>query len=377
MRIALAATAAALLLPAPAAAALAPTPPMGWSSWNHFGCRIDERTVRETADALVSSGMRDAGYRYVNVDDCWMAPTRDPSGGLLANPGSFPSGIPSLAKYLHARALRLGLYTSIGAQTCQGLPGLAGHESGDLARIAAWGADYLKVDFCGASEAVRKNPAAAYARVRDGLAAGGRSVVLGISTWGQGEPWRWRPRVGQTWRVSGDIEPSWRSILHNAGRSASHAAAAGPGGWNDPDSLEVGNRGLSIREQRAHFGLWAMLAAPLIAGNDIRTMSRSTRRILLNRELIAVDQDRLGSQGRRVRRGRREVWLRRLAHGARALLLLNRGRRTAVIGYRLGSGRRYRVRDLWRHRSRSSGPLLHARVPGHGAALFRVVRRSR
>src|SRR4051794_33787951 len=178
MRIGLALVTVALALALPGSAAavndgLARTPPMGWSSWNHFGCGIDERTVRGTADALVRSGMRDAGYRYVNVDDCWMAADRDASGGLRANPGRFPSGIPALAAYLHARGLRLGLYTSVGATTCQGLPGLAGRESGDLARIASWGADYLKVDFCGASHALRRDPAAAYARVRDGLAAGG------------------------------------------------------------------------------------------------------------------------------------------------------------------------------------------------------------
>src|SRR3954447_9678116 len=375
MRIVLAAVAAALVLPAPAAAledGLARTPPMGWSSWNRFGCGIDERTVRETADALVASGMREAGYRYVNVDDCWMAPARDGSGRLQADPLRFPSGILALAAYVHARGLRLGLYTSIGARTCQGLPGLAGHERDDLERIAGWGADYLKVDFCGADDAVRKDPAGAYARVRDGLAAGGRKLVLAICTWGRGRPWTWGPRVGHMWRVSGDIRPTWRSVLHNARRSLGHAA--GPGGWNDPDSLEVGNRGLTAREERAHLGLWAMLAAPLIAGNDVRNMSRTTRRILLNRELIAVDQDRLGAPARRLRRGRHEVWRRRLAGGARGVLLLNRGRRTAVLRYRLGGRRGYRVRDLWRHRWRTSGPVLRAHVRGHAAALFRIPR---
>src|SRR3954451_14457898 len=314
MRISLALVAAALALALPGSAAavsdgLARTPPMGWSSWNHFGCAIDERTVRETADALVRSGMRDAGYRYVNVDDCWMAATRDASGGLRANPGSFPSGIPALAAYLHARGLRLGLYTSIGARTCQGRPALAGHESSDLARIASWGADYLKIDFCAADDSVRRDPAAAYARVRDLVRQNGRKLVLGICTWGEGRPWRWAPRTGHLWRVTGDIRPEWRWVLKIAGRNNLRARHAGPGGWNDPDSLEVGNRGMTVREQRAHFGLWAVMAAPLIAGNDVRRMSRATRRILLNRELIAVDQDRLGAQGHRVHRGRQEVWV--------------------------------------------------------------------
>ena len=377
MRIAVAIVAVALAVPASAAAAsdgLARTPPMGWSSWNHFGCGIDERTVRETADALVRSGMRDAGYRYVNVDDCWMAASRDSAGRLRANPDSFPSGIPALAAYVHARGLRLGLYTSVGARTCQGLPGLAGHERGDLERIASWGVDYLKVDFCGADRVTRAEPAPAYARVRDALVRSGRRLVLGICTWGRGTPWRWGARVGHMWRVAGDIRASWRSVLHSAVRSARHAGAAGPGGWNDPDSLEVGNRGMTAREQRAHVSLWAVLAAPLIAGNDVRAMSRATRRILLNREVVAVDQDRRGSQGRRLRRGRHEVWARRLSHGARAVLLLNRGRDTEVLSYRLGPRRRYRVRDLWRHRWRRSGPVLRARVRGHAAALFRIPR---
>jgi len=349
---------------------LARTPPMGWSSWNRFGCDIGEQTVRETADALVVGGMRDAGYRYVNVDDCWMAPTRDAFGRLRADPWRFPGGIPALADYVHARGLRLGLYTSIGARTCQGRPGLAGHESGDLARIASWGADYLKVDFCGANGAVRGDPAPAYARVRDLIGQSGRKLVLGICTWGQGLPWRWGPRIGHMWRVTGDIRPEWRWVLKIAGRNDLRARHAGPGGWNDPDSLEVGNRGMTVREQRAHFGLWALMAAPLIAGNDVRHMSRVTRRILLNRELIAVDQDRLGSQGHRVRRGLHEVWIKRLAGRARAVLLLNRGRRTAVL--RFGIGRARRVRDLWRHRWRSSARTLRVRVRGHAAAMFRV-----
>jgi alpha-galactosidase len=371
---------AALLLAAPSGGELGRTPPIGWSSWNRFGCDIDERIVRESAAALVASGMRAAGYRYVNVDDCWMAPGRAADGGLRADPERFPSGIPALASYVHARGLRLGLYTSLGTSTCQGRPGLAGNEQRDLARLAGWRIDYLKVDYCGVSEAVKRDPEPSFRRVRRLLDASGRRVVLSISTWGQGEPWRWRAGVGQLWRVSGDIRPDWDWIVKIAGRSNLRRRFAGPGGWNDPDMLEVGNRGLSAREGRAHFGLWAMLAAPLVAGNDVRRMSPATRRTLLGRELIAVDQDRLGIQGRRLRGGRRQVWVRRLAEGGRAVLLLNTARRPALLRVdlrRLGlpAAERYRVRDLFRRRWSSSGPVLRARVGGHDARVFRIPRR--
>ena len=362
--------------PAHARVDLAPTPPMGWSSWNRFGCDVDEGIVRDTADALVASGMRAAGYRYVNVDDCWMAPTRDSLGGLRPDPAKFPSGIPALADYVHARGLRLGLYTSIGARTCQGRPGLQGHLESDVRRLAAWGVDYLKVDFCAPDEATRRNPEPAFRRVRRALDESGRPVVLSITTWGQGAPWRWG--FGELWRVTGDIRAEWDWIVRIPARSHLRRRFAGPGGWNDADMLEVGNPGLSDREGRAHFGLWAILASPLIAGNDVRTMSRITTRTLLNPEVIAVNQDRLGRQGRRLRAGRRQVWVKRVT-GGRAVLLLNRGRRGARMRVRLDriglpSAERYRVRDLWRRRSRDSGPVLRARVLAHQARLFRIRR---
>lgn len=372
-----------LCLPGPAAAledGLARTPPMGWSSWNHFDCRVDEQVVRQTADAMVQSGMRDAGYRYVNVDDCWMAGARDASGRLQADPERFPSGIPALARYVHQRGLRLGLYTDLGTRTCAGRPGLAGHEEQDVRTMTSWGIDYLKVDFCQVPPDVFRQPAPAYARVRDALRRSGRRVVLSICNWGVAAPWRWGAAVGHLWRTTGDIRDSWRSVMRIAGRNGRLARYAGPGGWNDPDMLQVGNGGMSSREDRAHFSLWAMMAAPLIAGNDVRLMSGPTRRTLLNREVIAVDQDRRGAQGRRVQRGRHEVWVKRLRGGGRAVLLLNRGRRRARLRFdlrRLGvrPARSYRVRDLWARRWRRTGRVLRARVPSHGVALFRVGRR--
>jgi alpha-galactosidase len=377
------AVAALLVLPASAAAlddGLARTPPMGWSSWNHFGCGVDEAIVRQTAAALVASGMRDAGYRYVNVDDCWLAPTRDAAGRLRPDPARFPSGIAALASYLHARGLRLGLYGSLGGFTCAGRPGLAGHEGDDVKRLAAWGVDYLKIDFCGVDAAVRRDPAPAYAAIRDLVRVTGRPIVIGISSWGIGQPWRWGPRTGHLWRVAGDIRDEWASIIRIAGRDALRGRYAGPGGWNDPDSLEVGNGGMTATEDRAHFALWAMSSAPLIAGNDVRVMNRATRRTLLNREVIAVDQDRRGDQGRRVRSRRgREVWVKRLSNGARAVLLLNRRSRAATVRadartLALPRARHYCARNLLAHRSRRLARVLRTRLPRHGVAIYRIAR---
>ena len=371
---------AALACPSPALAledGLARTPPMGWGSWNRFDCRIDERTVRETADAMVATGMRDAGYRYVLLDDCWMSPTRTPAGDLQPDAARFPSGIGSLGRYIHARGLRFGLYQDLGARTCNGGPGLAGREREDLQQFADWGVDYVKVDYCFVDEAARADPARAYARVRDAIRATGRPMVFSICNWGRRRPWRWGPRVGHMWRTTYDIENNWRSVLHVADANNKLARFAGPGRWNDPDGLEVGNGGMTAREDRAHMSLWAIMAAPLMAGSDVRTMSSATRRTLLNPEVLAVDQDPAGRQGRRVvRRNGREVWVRRLRGGDRAVLLLNRrSRSTSITATPRAMGlpaRGRRVRDLWARRSLRTPLLLSARVPAHGARLFRV-----
>ena len=376
-----AAVALALALPAPAAAlddGLAPTPPMGWNPWNRFGCEADQRLVREVADAIVATGMRDAGYRQVNLDDCWMARARGPAGELRADPERFAAGIPELAAYLHARGLRLGLYTSLGSETCEGRPALAGHERADLRRMASWGMDYLKVDFCGANAGVRADPEPAYARVSELLRETGRPIVLSMCSWGVGRPWSWGPAIGHLWRVTGDIADDWDSVMRVAARARSRWAAAGPGGWNDPDMLQVGNGGMTAREDRAHFSLWAVMAAPLLAGNDPRRMTAATRRTLLNREVLAVDQDPEGAQGRRVRaRNGLEVWLKPLRGSGGAVLLLNRSPARATLRVdlrRLGfpAATRYRVRNLWRHRTGRRGPILRKSVPAHGAALYRV-----
>lgn len=353
---------------------LARTPPMGWNSWNHFGCDVSARLVRETADAMVSSGLRDAGYEYVVIDDCWQV-ARDPSGRLVADSTRFPDGIKPLADYVHARGLKFGLYTDAGRKTCQGRPGTYGHEAQDARTFAAWGVDYVKEDWCYAEGL---DAPTQYAKFRDALAAAGRPIVLSICEWGSHTPWVWGPRTGNLWRTTGDIEDSWNSMIANLDISGQHAAAAGPGAWNDPDMLEVGNGGMTDDEYRAHFSLWAIMAAPLIAGNDVRALSPATRDVLLNREVIAVDQDSLGVQGTLVSEPSPElqVWMKPLADGSRAVALLNRSALQTTIRatwWRLRLSGPARVRDLWRHADLGTAMnQVSATVPAHGVVLLRV-----
>jgi alpha-galactosidase len=377
----------ALVLAAPAAAlddGLARTPPMGWNGWYAFGCRTDEAKVRAAADALVSSGLRDAGYTYVNVDDCWMAPKRGPDGALRPDPKRFRDGIPALADYVHRRGLRLGIYLSTGRLTCERLPGSAGHLAQDGRTVAAWGVDLVKLDWCFASRS--SNRVGVYTEMRDALQASGRPIVLSICEWGDGRPWTWGATAGHMWRTTHDIpvydrSSRWRAMLRVAARNAQLASHAGPGGWNDPDILQVGLRGLSPTEGRTTFSLWAMMAAPLFAGNDLGRMDGPTRATLGNREVIAVDQDSAGAQGLRVaaRQGR-DVWVRRLGGGDRAVLFVNRTGRTRLFraspsGVFGGSpATRFRARDLWSGRTRTVTRWVTARVPAHGAAMFRIRR---
>ena len=375
----------ALSLPAPAVAlddGLARTPPMGWNGWYAFGCDVHESTIRAMADALVRTGLRDRGYTYVNVDDCWMAADRASDGSLRPDAARFPSGIAALAQYVHARGLRLGIYLSAGQLTCQRLPGSAGHLTQDALTVASWGVDLVKLDWCfSAGDADRL---AVYGEMRDALRYSGRPVVLSICEWGDGKPWTWGPTAGHMWRTTHDIPTydrrnRWRAVLRVAAQNAQLASSAGPGGWNDPDILQVGLRGLSPIEGRTMFSMWAMMAAPLLAGNDLRRMDGRTRGTLLNREVIAIDQDPAGVQGLRVsaKRGR-DVWVRPLSGGARAVLFVNR---TGRIRYFRASPQaifasphtqRFRVRDVWRRRSATARRWITARVPPHGAAMFRV-----
>ena len=353
---------------------VARTPPMGWNSWNHFACDVSAQLVRETADAMVSTGLRDAGYQFVVIDDCWQV-ARDARGRLVADSARFPGGIKPLADYVHSRGLKFGIYTDAGRKTCQGRPGTYGFEELDARTFADWGVDYIKEDWCYAE---RLDAPTQYAKFKDALAKTGRPIVLSICEWGSASPWDWGPATGNLWRTTGDIEDSWTSMLSNLDISGQHASAARPGAWNDPDMLEVGNGGMTDDEYRAHFSLWAVMAAPLIAGNDVRAMSPATRQILTNAEVIAVDQDSLGVQGTLVSESNPElqVWMKPLKDGARAVVLLNRSALQTVISaswWRLRISGPARVRDLWAHADLGSfTDRFSATVPAHGAVMVRV-----
>jgi alpha-galactosidase len=339
---------------------LALTPPMGWNSWNKFGCDIDDQKVRAQADAMVASGMRDAGYAYVVIDDCWQV-ARDPAtGNILADAKRFPAGIQAVADYVHSKGLKFGIYSDAGDKTCQGRPGSRGHEFQDALQYAAWGVDYLKYDWCNAESL---EPRAAYETMGDALRATGRPIVFSICEWGTHRPWEWAGFIGgNLWRTTGDIYDAWVGVAHTENwfgvldildRQAGLEVHSGPGHWNDPDMLEVGNGRMTADQYRAHFSLWAMLAAPLIAGNDLSTMSEETRSILVNREVIAIDQDKLGHQGHRAwREGDAEIWVRPLEGGARAVILLNRsiGKRPIRLDWSLmdlPADTTATLRDLW------------------------------
>jgi alpha-galactosidase len=331
---------------------LAPTPPMGWNSWNRFGPFISERLVLETADALIESGMRDAGYRYVVIDDAWHESVRDDDGELVENRWAFPHGLRWLGDEIHRRGLRFGLYTCAGTRTCQGYPGSLGAEARDARKFASWGVDYMKVDWCHTPGLRGRD---VYPMWTEAIRAAGRPMVLSICEWGRDRPWEWAGSVGHLWRTSPDIADTWQSLTATLDRQAELHPFAGPDHWNDPDMLEVGNGGMTDEEYRTHFSLWAMLAAPLMAGNDLRDMSAATRAILTAPEVIAIDQDPLGRQARRIRSGDTgEVWLRELADGSRAALLLNRSNtaaRVAITRAELGlAGTAHSVRDLWQRR---------------------------
>jgi alpha-galactosidase len=361
---------------------LALTPPMGWNSWNKFACNVDERIVRGVADAIVTSGMKDAGYRYVVVDDCWHGP-RDSDGFITADRERFPSGIKALADYAHSKGLKFGIYSDAGRQTCGSRPGSQGHEYQDAITYARWGVDYLKYDWCNTGT---RNAEEAYKLMADALRASGRDIVLSICEWGTNKPWLWAQNVGNLWRTTGDITDKWFGKFDYSWGVASIVDMneplwpyAGPGHWNDPDMLEIGNGGLTDAEYRSHFSLWAMMAAPLMAGNDVANMDDATRAILLNREVIAVDQDPLGVQGRRVwKQGDREVWVKPLSGGRRALLLFNRGETPAEIEAQweqLGYPARMkaRIRDLWAHRDLPDARgRFAALVPPHGVQMVLV-----
>jgi len=362
---------------------LARTPPMGWNSWNKFACNVSEDLIKQAADAMVSSGMRDAGYQYVVIDDCWQV-SRDAQGNIVADATRFPAGIKAVADYVHAKGLKFGIYSDAGTGTCQNRPGGRGYEFQDARQYAAWGVDYLKYDWCNHSTQDSK---ASYSIMRDALKKSGRPIVFSLCEWGSTKPWLWAGDVGNLWRSTGDITDKWDTGMKRDGLGVVQIldlqdglqSYAGPGHWNDPDMLEVGNGGMSPTEYRAHFAMWCLLAAPLMAGNDIRSMSADIRDILTNKEVIAIDQDPLGREGHRVKRADGlEVWSKQLADGGRAVALLNRTGAEANItvswtdiGY--PEHVRAKVRDLWAKKDLGEKTgSFSAAVPSHGVMMVRI-----
>jgi len=356
---------------------LAMTPPMGWNSWNHFAERVDDGTVRATADAMVASGMAAAGYQFINIDDTWEG-GRDLEGRIRPN-RKFPD-MKALADYVHRKGLKLGIYSSPGFVTCGGYEGSLGHEEQDARTFAKWGIDYLKYDWCSAGRVYADAQLqSVYQKMGLALQQGGRPIVFSLCEYGVLEPWKWGPSAGgNLWRTTGDIQDNWKSMEKIGFRQSDLAKYAGPGHWNDPDMLEVGNGGMTATEYRTHFSLWCLLAAPLMAGNDLRTMSDETREILTNREVIAVDQDPLGVQGTRMfADGTVEVWSKRLSAGRQAVGIFNRGEQAAtasVAWSQLGlTAHPASTRDLWLHRAVDVAATgVAVTTPAHGVTLLLV-----
>lgn len=376
---------------------LALTPPMGWNSWNRFGCDVSDALIRQTADAMVASGMRDAGYTYIVIDDCWQG-QRDSLGFIHPDPDRFPSGMKALSDYIHSKGLKFGIYSDAGTNTCGGKPGSEGYEYQDALTYAKWGVDYLKYDWCNTGT---RNAEEAYTTMRNALYAAKRPVVLSICEWGDNKPWTWAANIGQLWRTTGDIyhcfECQWNhgiwsswGILNIVDMQKDLRKYAGPDHWNDPDMMEVGN-GMKVNEDRAHFSLWCMLAAPLIAGNDLTDMAEETIEILTNKEVIAVDQDPLGIQGYKMLDfGNLQVYVRPLKDKELAVCFLNRGLNPESIefdwkkfpiddglsGYRIDFSKTiYKIRDLWAGTpAGTTNQIYTATVPGHDVIMLRLSR---
>ncbi|MEU4690036.1 ricin-type beta-trefoil lectin domain protein [Actinoplanes sp. NPDC023714] len=386
------------LVSAPAQAldnGVARTPPMGWNSWNTFGCNINETLIRQMADAMVSSGMRDLGYQYVVVDDCWFNPNRDSAGNLQGDPTRFPSGMKALGDYLHGKGLKFGIYQGPLDKTCAqyfnsypGATGSLGHEVQDARQFAAWGVDYLKYDWCSPTGTIN-DQVATFAKMRDALAATGRPIVYSInpnSIHAKTGPQRNWGDVANMWRTTEDISDAWDTgqtngypmgVKNIVDVTVPLAAYARPGSFNDPDMMEVGRGGMTDTEQRSHFALWAMMASPLIAGNDLRSMSSATQTILKNPRLIAINQDALGLQANQISYdGTRRVLAKRLANGDVAVALFNQGTSATTVSTTAAaigkSGSSFTLQDAWTGGTSTSTGGISATVPGHGTVVYRV-----
>jgi alpha-galactosidase len=354
---------------------LARTPPMGWNSWNFFHDKIDDHTVREIADAMVSSGMQKAGYLYINIDDTWEG-TRDEAGRIRSN-NKFPN-MRRLSDYVHSKGLKLGIYSSPGPRTCGGYEGSYGHEQQDAITYAEWGIDYLKYDWCSAFRIYKDSEMRpVYQKMGDALRQTGRPIIYSLCQYGRNDVWKWAKLVdGNLWRTTEDIRDNANSMISNAEAEADLSKWAEPGHWNDPDMLEIGNGGMSQDEYRMHMTWWAMLAAPLIAGNDLRNMNQDTVQILTNAEVIAIDQDPLGKHGQRVKKdGDVEIWTRSLQGNAVAIAIMNLGNenKNVTVGWHeFGIDEVKSARELWHHLDLPNSTGYSATLERHGAVLIRV-----
>ncbi len=369
---------------------LALTPPMGWNSWNKFGCDVSEKLIMEVADAMVSSGMAAAGYEYVVIDDCWQV-DRDENGEIVVDKDRFPHGMKYLSDYIHSKGLKFGIYSCAGTKTCQGRPGGRGYEFQDARTYARWGVDYLKYDWCNHST---QSAQASYTLMRDALYKAGRPIAFSICEWGSNKPWEWAKEVGHLWRTTGDIVDRWDAMMAIFDAQKELADYTGPGHWNDPDMLEVGNGGMTTEEYRTHFSLWCMLAAPLMAGNDLRTMSDETLEILTNREMIAINQDSLGKQAFCFRdNGDYEIWVKKLAGDERAVCLLNRSDEKKIVEVDFsvllaanddywktspGDLKNYSIRDVWEHQDIKQGKNFSlVEMPPHSTKVYRLIKNQK
>ncbi|MET0410375.1 MAG: NPCBM/NEW2 domain-containing protein [Polyangiaceae bacterium] len=358
---------------------LAQTPPMGFNNWNAFACEVNEALIKETADFFVSSGLKDAGYRYINIDDCWSTMERDAEGRLVPDPVKFPSGIKGVADYIHGLGLKLGIYGDAGTRTCAGYPGSLGNEAIDARTWAEWGVDYLKYDNCyNQSDGSRADFVRRYTAMSDAIASTGRPMVYSICEWGQSQPWQWANGVGHLWRTTGDISDSWPTIRDIIASNAPLAEYAGPGHWNDPDMLEIGNGSLSTIEKQTHMSMWSIMAAPLIIGTDLRIATPETLDILSRREVIAIDQDPLGKQGTVVSsRDGLMVLSKPLASGEVALALYNSSDAQALVDVTaplagLAPADGYYLVDLWTGSALEARGTIAAGVPAHGTVMYRA-----
>lgn len=366
--------------------AITTTPPMGWMSWFPFIDKIDEKKIMEVADAMVSSGLRDAGYKLVQLDDGWMAAKRDKEGRQYADTSRFPHGMKFLADYLHKRGLKIGIYSSNGSQTCAGYPGSYNHEETDAKTYAAWGIDYLKYDACGEKE--KHSDRELHTRMSNALQATGRPIMFEICIFSSGKTHLWGAEIADMWRTGGDIvkfiertpEVTYKNWRENLEQVVGKENYAGNGHWNDPDNLIVDyprNNKQTYDEQKAQFSLWAVVSAPLILGNDVRNMSADTKKIILNKEIIAVDQDKATKPGSRVFADeQKEIWVKQLNDGSKAVVVYNKQDAPATLSVdfkEIGIGPKAKVRDLWEHANKGTATNTYsAQTAAHGVIMIKL-----